>query len=217
MQATQAQAAGAPASLQQDPAGVAANDTESESGDTMVLDYDEEQFVESVREARPVPLALRRAASLAAAGGRAAAAADSATAQATAPAAAADEVMVKLGGNLVRAKFTLNDPVRTILLDYAGKPGEPTYEAILHNVVITLEGTDNAKKDLRDTVVFFPDTAKGFIDLTPWVRYLTTVRPEHFSRELKKLTDQVPGRIEIQVQQVIGTQFYNRTIFFASC
>ena len=68
-------------------------------------------------------------------------------------------------------------------------------------------------EDLRDTVVFFPETAEGFIDLTQWVRYLTTVRDEHFSRELKKLTDQVPGRIEVQIQQVGGTQFYKRTTF----
>ena len=87
-----------------------------------------------------------------------------------------DEIMVKRDGNLVRAKFTVNDKIRKILLDYAGQPGEPTYQAILHKVVIPLEGTDSAKKDLRDTVVFFPETAEGFINLTPWVHYLSTAR-----------------------------------------
>ena len=77
--------------------------------------------------------------------------------------------------------------------------------AIMERVVIPAEGTDGAEKDLRDTVVFFPDTAEGFIDLTQWVRYLTTVLPKHFARTLDRQTKNITGRIEIQVPQVSGT------------
>ena len=114
-------------------------------------------------------------------------------------------VSVKRDGMLVDAEFKQIGRVRDIILDYAGKPGEDTYETILHNVVLPLESAAPDKMNIFDINVHFPKTGEGFSRASPWVEYFYTGLPKHFARTLERMTKDIPGRIEIQIQQVSGT------------
>lgn len=122
------------------------------------------------------------------------------------------QTTVKRDGAEVAAVFRKGARIRDILLDFAGPVGSETYKRVL-NVILSLEELDETKGALQEEVVFFPGTGEGCVNLTTWMRYMTTVRADHFCRELKKLTSDIHGRIEIQVKQVSGTQFYKRTTF----
>ena len=188
-----------------------ANDTESDSSqgsvdsavDALLADFRAEQRPAAITEAQASAEAAAGPAGGASGGPATSAVAVGSAGSAFQPVApSVFTASVKRDGMLVDAEFKQIGRVRDIILDYAGKPGEDTYETILHNVVLPLESADPSKAQLFDTNVHFTDTGEGLSDATPWVRYLSSVLPKHFARTLDRLTKDIEGRIEIQVPQV---------------
>lgn len=193
-----------------------ANDTESDSSqgsvdsavDALLADFRAEQRPAAITEAQASAEAAAGPAGRASGGPATSAVAVGSAGSAFQPvAASATEIWVKRDGKLVRAVFTVKDRIRDVILGYAGRPGDPTYDKIMERVILPTECADPSKKELCEINVYFPDTNEGFSNAKPWVLYFSTGGDHNIARKLESQTKDITGRIEIQVPRVSGTYF----------